>query len=282
MVIDRKLVRENVLLGKELGFYSRVIVYEDLVSSTIRFHYVDKGIDINSEIARLLILGHGSYRIAEVYSYSSDLNEQLEKYSSGVSSLEQKALKFATKMHEGQTRFDGTPYIEHPKNVARYTKKYKASSKHLDVLVASALLHDTLEDTCLNFYDLVEFFGPQVASIVVELTTDEELKREVGKTRYLEIKLTHMSSWALTIKLCDRLDNIQDLRFCKKAFRDKYVAETLQIIHYLLLNRGFRFSRTHKAIIGDILRHIHTLYDLLLPGDIKELSKVREMFKVID
>lgn len=282
MIRNKEIIRENVLAGENLGFYSHVIVYEDISDDSCKFYYVDKGYDINSEIGRILLMGCGKYKILETYSYYRNVEEQLTQYESyyDQNSLEAKALEFATRMHAGQTRFDGTPYVEHPKRVANYVKKYKAASKHLDILVAAALLHDTLEDTCLTFYDLVEFFGPQIASIVLELTTDEDLKKEVGKTRYLEIKLHHMSSWVLVIKLCDRLDNIQDLRECTESFRDKYVKETLEIVSYLLDKRGNRLSSTHKAILRDILAHIYSLRDLLASQDTEKLQSVMRLLLV--
>jgi len=59
-----------------------------------------------------------------------------------------RALALAEKAHEGQERkFDGTPYIEHPKRVAtRVIEAYAhIGSFAPNPLVAAALLHDTLE-----------------------------------------------------------------------------------------------------------------------------------------
>lgn len=163
------------------------------------------------------------------------------------------ALKFATKMHEGQIRHDGTPYINHPIRVANYVKEFK-SSKELDMLIICAYLHDTLEDTEATYYDLVKLFGAHVASIVLELTTDEDLKNEIGKERYLEIKMKNMSSWALVIKLCDRLDNTSDLEKSSEVFQIKYVNETIGILEYLTTNRSL--SETHINIIKEIIKNL--------------------------
>ncbi len=161
----------------------------------------------------------------------------------------EKAKEYATRMHKGQYRKDGKDYIVHPINVANYVRQFKESSE-LDMLIEAAYLHDTIEDTNATYYDIVHEFGPGVASIVLELTTDEDMKNELGKKRYLQIKLKNMSSWALVIKLCDRLDNVIDMKNCSKEFIEKYKEETIDIIKYLKDNR--ELSNTHIKIIKEI------------------------------
>ena len=160
------------------------------------------------------------------------------------------ALDFATRKHKGQYRKDGTEYISHPTRVANYVFQFKKSS-NIETLITSAYLHDTLEDTDTTFYEITENFGPQVASLVLELTTDNDMKNEIGKTKYLSIKMKNMSSWALVIKLCDRLDNVSDLKNADSTFRKRYAKETFDIIEYLLNNR--KLSPTHIEIIKLIM-----------------------------
>lgn len=181
-----------------------------------------------------------------------------------------KALEYATIMHKGQYRKDGSEYINHPIRVANYVKKFK-SSKNLETLIISAYLHDTLEDTKATYYFLVEKFGPQIASIVLELTSDSDFKKELGKTKYLQIKMKNMSSWALVIKLCDRLDNVSDLVNSNEFFKIKYTKETIEIINYLLDNR--KLSKTHLTIIKNILKELHQLHIQDLPIQLRTLIK---------
>ena len=169
------------------------------------------------------------------------------------------ALEYATLMHKGQTRHDGSDYIKHPIRVANYVAKFK-KSKQLDTLIMCAYLHDTLEETKATYYDLIDKFGIQVASIVLELTTNEDLKNEIGKETYLKYKMKNMSSWALVIKLCDRLDNITDSKNSNKEFRDKYKKETETIINYLLNNR--KLSKTHLTIIKEISKELTIINEL--------------------
>lgn len=160
------------------------------------------------------------------------------------------ALEFATRKHEGQKRFDGSDYIIHPIRVAKLVQKYKTSHK-IDELIAAAYLHDTLEDTDTTYYELCDTFGILVASLVKELTTNEDFKGFLGKTLYLQLKLKSMSNWALDIKLCDRLDNLEDLEVASEEFKRKYIIETANIVSFIVNNRVL--TQTHQAIIKDII-----------------------------
>jgi (p)ppGpp synthase/HD superfamily hydrolase len=135
-----------------------------------------------------------------------------------------------------------------------------------------AYLHDTLEDTKATYYDLLKYFGPQVAGIVLELTSEEDIKKELGKERYLSIRMKDMTSWALSIKLCDRLDNISDLEYGGEEFKERYVAETLGILNYLIDRR--KMSHSQLLIIKKILNIISNTQ----VHDKYKDSKVRDIF----
>lgn len=191
---------------------------------------------------------------------------------SEFSVLEQKAIDFATLKHKGQVRFDGSPYINHPIRVAKNVKEFK-KSKNKEIIVVAAILHDTLEDTDTSFNELVDLFGVMVAYLVLEVTTNEEMKKRLGKTVYLELEMSSMSSYALVIKLCDRLDNIRDLENASPAFRVKYVKETLDILDYVFLNRNL--SKTHIKIISEINKTLKFLI-----SNYEELSNENFVFSL--
>ena len=160
------------------------------------------------------------------------------------------ALQYAVKAHKDQFRSDGSPYIKHPERVADFVRKFK-KSKNLDALISAAFLHDTIEDTDTTHKDLEKMFGGLVASLVKELTSDKDKIKEVGKTDYLAQKMANMSSWALVIKLADRLDNVQDIATAKTPeWRRKYRAETESVLTRLEKSR--ELSGTHKKIIKSI------------------------------
>ena len=146
------------------------------------------------------------------------------------------------------------PGINHPIRVANYVSSYYKNSINKDILIASAYLHDTLEDTSTTYHELLNLFGGQIAGLVLELTSDNDIKEYLGKTKYLEIKMMNMSELALFIKLCDRLDNVSDLTTSDEKFRNKYVKETLEILEFLLSNR--KLSETHISVIKNILNNL--------------------------
>ncbi len=133
-----------------------------------------------------------------------------------------KALVFAYDAHKNQVRKNsGDPYIVHPITVSENVKKYKRS-KNLELLMVVGILHDVVEDCDVSIQKIAEKFGYKVAAILEELTNDEKLIKEKGKTEYLIDKMFNMSSYALVIKLCDRLDNCKDLKNSPEDFKIKY------------------------------------------------------------
>jgi (p)ppGpp synthase/HD superfamily hydrolase len=159
-----------------------------------------------------------------------------------------KALQFATEKHSGQKRrISGDDYISHPVKVSYLLATYKRSKKQDDLIVA-ALLHDTLEDTDTTFDEIYNIFGPLVASLVLELTSDEDEIKIVGKNNYLKSKMSGMSSWGLTLKLVDRLANISDHP------TQNYCNQTLELLEFLEKKRNF--SNTQQNIVDDIRKEI--------------------------
>ena len=166
----------------------------------------------------------------------------------------EKAILFATEKHAGQVRKgDGRPYVMHPISVMQHLYKYK-KSKNIFVLMIACLLHDCKEDCDVTIEEIADKFGYNVASLVMELTSDPEKVKSEGKKQYLTAKMIAMSSYALVIKLCDRLDNIQDMHSMNENFIKKYTIETKYIIDNLVENR--KLSSTHKRIIKDISKEI--------------------------
>ena len=141
-------------------------------------------------------------------------------------------LAFAKERHKGQMRADGQEYIVHPIRVAELVELYKPS-KNAKVLRAGALLHDVLEDTYTSYRELQDRFGEVIASLVMEVTSSTFMPKLVGKQTYLAHKMRYMSSYALIIKLADRLDNISDIRGLKLEKVQKTFFDTIYMINYI-------------------------------------------------
>lgn len=143
--------------------------------------------------------------------------------------LVEKATVFATEKHIKQFRkFNGEPYVEHPKRVAQTVSAITFNDK----LVAAALLHDTIEDTDTTYEEIVTEFGAEVADLVRDLTSDKEEIKIVGKDIYLTEKMNKMNPDALLIKLADRLDNVSDLTMKNEEWSRAYAVQT----NYILTN----------------------------------------------
>lgn len=238
--------KETILIG-DIKEYSYIIIYKEKNKETYSLkisHKLEEVENIKKSSSNCQILS-----INEMNFDKKELNIETNQKI-------RKALEYAIEKHKNQYRHDGTEYIVHPIRVANYVKQYKSSS-HLEELYIAALLHDVLEDTETTYYDIVNLFGLQVASIVSELTNDDDLLNEIGKTKYLEIKMKNMTSWALTIKLCDRLDNTCDLVCSNEKFRNKYLKDTLEIINYVIENRYL--NKTQIEIIKEIVNKINSI-----------------------
>ena len=273
-IVYRNMVKE--MIGRRnKNEYSHCIICYD---KTYRFYFprfVSYYEKVQEVIKKTIELSDEErIDICEVYNYNLDIEEQLkEERCVNIVPIIKKhieepklkaALDYATIMHAGQTRKDGTPYILHPKRVAENVKTYK-NSRRVELLMMCAYLHDTVEDTDATLTDIQKNFGSEVSSIVYEVTNDNEKKEKEGKERYLSHKMLDMSSWALVVKLCDRLDNVSDLAFAGEMFRMKYMNETLGIFSFIIDNR--EFTKTHLIIMKEILSRLATLSKLFKYND---------------
>jgi GTP pyrophosphokinase len=160
-----------------------------------------------------------------------------------------KAVEFMIDAHSGQSRkFTGEEYAWHPAAVAKIVRDIKMS-KNKEKLCIAALLHDTVEDTSVTLSEIEDNFGEMVSSIVYELTSDGQKIKEMGKANYLLNKMLRMTSYALVIKLADRLHNCSDLATGSEKFRNKYVKETRFILDGL---KARYLSDTHKELMRKI------------------------------
>lgn len=167
----------------------------------------------------------------------------------------ERAIVFAVNAHMGQRRKgDGRPYILHPMSVMQRIQSIKKSN-NIYMLGAAAILHDTVEDCGVDIDVIAKEFGFHVAALVDELTLDKNQYEQIGKKEYLAQELCHMTSYALAIKLCDRLDNVCDMKEMKPSFQNRYVEETTYILDVLEASKR-SLTKTHKALIKMIRKEL--------------------------
>jgi (p)ppGpp synthase/HD superfamily hydrolase len=141
-------------------------------------------------------------------------------------------IAFATERHAGQKRADGSDYVNQPIRVSNIVAEYKPSKNEL-VLQAGAILHDVLEDTYTSYRELRDKFGEVVASLVMEVTSSTYVPKLVGKQIYLAHKMRYMSSYALIIKLADRLDNLSDISSLPEEKLKKTFFDSIYMVNYI-------------------------------------------------
>lgn len=119
------------------------------------------------------------------------------------------------------------PYWVHPEGVAKIVMEHGGS----DVEIKAAMAHDTMEDAGVSYDDMVEKFGEEVASIVKEVTNDNDEIAKIGKERYISEELCRLSPEALTVKLADMLYNMKD------SPTEKNYERMRKNIAFLMMNR---------------------------------------------
>ncbi len=120
------------------------------------------------------------------------------------------ALAFAALKHRDQRRKDveASPYINHPIALARVLVVEAGVDD--EVVLAAALLHDTVEDTNTTYEELIEHFGRRIAAVVLEVTDDKLLEKADRKQMQID-HAPHMSPEAKLVKLADKICNIRDV-----------------------------------------------------------------------
>ncbi len=168
-------------------------------------------------------------RISDLYEDLIDSSYQ--KISSKEKKVIYQSLVIAYNGHDGQMRKSGEPYIHHPIEVA----KIVAKDIGLDYIsIASALLHDVVEDTDVTFKDLNESVGHEISRIVNGLTKISTLKKNedysIQAENYRRMLLTlHKDIRVILIKIADRLHNMRTIDFLSKAKQEQMASESLYI-----------------------------------------------------
>jgi len=140
------------------------------------------------------------------------------------------ALEFSIKMHENQKRKSGDPYVVHCIDVANILIDW-----NMDVTtIASALLHDTVEDTDITVEKIRKIFGNDVAFLVDGVTKVDNIvfKSEEHKQAENFIKLflsLAKDLRVIIIKFADRLNNMQTIEHLSVKKRKEIATETKEI-----------------------------------------------------
>lgn len=193
--------------------------------------------------------------------YEDIVNIYKKNRSDGNFELIEKAFHFACEAHKGVRRRSGEPYIYHPVAVARIVVEdigLGATS------IASAFLHDVVEDTDYTVEDMENLFGARVAKLVSGLTklsggvfNQEQVSMQSENFRRLLLTMSD-DIRVILVKIADRLHNMRTLEHMPARKQYKIAAETLYLYaplaHRLglfrvkseLENLGFKYEHPSK------------------------------------
>ncbi len=141
------------------------------------------------------------------------------------------AFEVAVDGHKDQRRKSGEAYVFHPIAVA----KIVASEIGLDATsIASALLHDVVEDTVYTLDDIERMFGETVARIVDGLTKIAHLKKDMNTSQQAEnfrkmLLTLHDDIRVIIIKIADRYHNMLTMDAMPEHKQVQMASETLYI-----------------------------------------------------
>lgn len=185
------------------------------------------------------------------------LRQSVAQFSADVDfALVEHAYVFAMQAHHGALRKSGEPFIEHPLSVALTL----ADLGFVDpTLLASALLHDVIEDTHATEQKLRQEFGEEITQIVLGLTKLSEQQTGYDNFKAENLRKILLSSAkdsrVMLIKLSDRLHNMKTLSHFRVDKQQRIAKETLNVYAPIAEKIGLYQI---KAQLEDLaFKHLH-------------------------
>ncbi len=195
---------------------------------------------------------------------------QIEAFNANVNiPLIRKAYEFSERVHAGQKRESGEPYVTHCLEVA-----FILAEQHLDsTTIAAGLIHDVVEDTPVTIEEIRREFDEEIALLVDGVTNLGRVKfksREEEQVEYFRKMLLSMARdiRVILIKLADRLHNMRTLEFVDPEKRVRIATETKEV--YAPLAHRFGVARI-KTELEDLS------FKYLQPEEYKAIHQEIEM-----
>lgn len=160
-----------------------------------------------------------------------------------------KAFELARQAHgeiNHRRRYTHEPYLTHLVEVAQLVAQVTTDPE----VIAAALLHDTLEDTHIDYTSIVHACGPRVAELVLSLTDvshPDMGKRSVRKEADRQ-HLAKATPEAKTIKLADLISNSDSIVKHDPKFWLVYRQEKLALLNVLLEGDATLLKLAHSIV----------------------------------
>ena len=184
---------------------------------------------------------------------------------------------YAAKAHDRQQRKSGEAYFTHPVAVAGIL-----AGMRMDVdTIATALLHDTLEDTLATHTEITDLFGPQICALVDGVTKLSKLEyrsKEQAAAENFRKMLLAMSKdiRVILVKLADRLHNMRTLHHMRDDKRRRISQETLEIYCPIAARLGLMAIRSELENI--CFENLHPDKYLEITIQLEEGKEVRTAY----
>ncbi|MAG12953.1 hypothetical protein CL630_04055 [bacterium] len=191
----------------------------------------------------------------------NEILEYVKSQSTADKKLISHAFSFAEKVHRGQKRFSGEPYLEHVAETTKTLARLNMDAK----TIAAGLLHDTLEDSSVTKEELEKEFGEEIVFLVRGVTKLGKYEYK-GLERHAEslrqfLLATSKDVRVLIIRLADRIHNMKTLEHVRPEKQKRIALETLEIYAPL----------AHRLGMGQIKGELEDLaFPYVYPKEYKE------------
>ncbi len=209
------------------------------------------------------------------------LNDILDKVASynpqADLDLVRKAYVYCAKVHQGQTRLSGEPYLVHPMEVAGILADLRLDAP----TVVTGFLHDTIEDTLTTHEELEQMFGAEVANLVDGVTKISKIhfktKEESQAENFRKMLLAMANDIrVILVKLADRLHNMRTLQYQPEPKQRSISRETLDIYAPLANRLGISWIKSELEDLSFRYLESQIYYDLA--SKVAKKKKERESY----
>ena len=186
-----------------------------------------------------------------------DLVEKVQSYHPAADvEVIRKAYEFSAKVHKGQKRASGEPYLIHPMAVASIITDLKLDEPS----IVGGLLHDTVEDTLTTLDELRSIFGKEITALVdgvTKLSRTNFSSREEKQAENFRKMLMAMGKdvRVILIKLADRVHNMRTLDHMPVDKQMLTAQETLDIYAPMSHRLGIAWIKTELEDLS--LKYLH-------------------------
>lgn len=209
--------------------------------------------------------------------YKEMLQNTYVTLSADDKKLIRKAFDLAVDAHKDQRRKTGEPYIYHPIAVA----KIVADEIGLGATsIASALMHDVVEDTDYTLEDIEKLFGSKISKIIDGLTKIAVLNKQsvsIQSENYKKLLLTLSEDVrVILIKIADRLHNMRTLDSMREDKQLKIASETIFIYAPLAHRMGLYNIKSELEDLS--LKYTKPDYYFAIEQKLTETNQERELY----